>query len=133
MLTAKAFTDPESFSKAAERTWNLLTTIIRSARRSWQSQHYEVLLKNNMEMHEGNEPVRIETQSRWLKRKRVWRTQFDGRRLWVQVEEFWQLPRGRRLYICQTEKIDGRRRVLFKITSQNRPLFIWAERVISRA
>jgi hypothetical protein len=131
-MITKAMVDPESFPKAAERSWDLLCRISGNARGLLRNQRYEVLLINNMEMDNGTGQTFIETQSRWRKKKTVWQTQFAERPLWVQVETFWSMPTGRRLYISQSEKIEGRRRVLFRMTVHNRPLFVWAEEIESQ-
>ncbi|MFZ0735657.1 MAG: hypothetical protein WA002_15495 [Candidatus Acidiferrales bacterium] len=130
-MVTKAILNPESFPKAVERTLNIFQRVSRAITRFWHSSRYEILLKNNMELHEIV-PTQslIETQSRILKRKTIWQVQFDERPLWMQIEAFWSMPAGRRLYICQTVRIEGRRRVLFGMTVHNRPLLLWAEKFV---
>jgi hypothetical protein len=106
--------DPESILQVAERAWDLLLRITRSARVTLQSMRYEVLTKNMMDM-DGRA---IETQSRIRKRKTVWQVEFNGSPLWMQVESFWSMPVGSPLYICRRATIQGRRGFFFAQQSQ---------------
>ena len=83
-----------------------------------------------MDMHETDQTqMLIKTQSRVLKRQSFWRIRFDETSRWMQQETFWSMPAGKRLYIFQTEKIAGRRHVLFGLPVHNRPLMVHAEEV----
>ncbi len=117
-----------SIPKAAETTWNLLRSMIAAARKAWHLQHYQVLVKNSMELHDGKGDA-IETQSRIWKRKTVWRTRYASRPRWPQIEQMWSMPPGTRFYVCQTENIDGRKRIRFRALTTEGPVFVWAEKI----
>lgn len=110
--------------KTAEQAWNLLLRVTQANHGIWARQHYEIFSRNWMEMDAKS----IETQSRLRKNKTVWRVQFEGRPLWVQIQTFWSLPAGTPLYVCRTVKNGGRqKRVLFRTNTGARELWIWAE------
>lgn len=122
--------DPESYTKAAERGLNVVERISRYLLELWKSQRYELLAINGMDLNGSSNYAGswlIETQSRLAKRRTRWKIQLDGPRRWPQVQEFWQMPCGRRLYILQKAKISGRRRLLFGTICDGAQLRMWAE------
>jgi hypothetical protein len=121
--------DIKGILQAGERIILLVPRVAGSIRTLLRSQRYEHLSENMMEMDARGKKESIESQSRLLKRPSLWRLQFVDSPRWAQIEEFWSMPAGTRLYIEQRATINGRRRTLFGLVANGSPLRFWAEKV----
>lgn len=121
--------DLQGIIQVAEWILALPARLARPARAMLRSQRYELLSQNMMEMDGRG----IETQSRMRKRKTVWQVDLQPPPPWGQMQGFWSMPAGTRLYIRRRARIDGRRRVLFGTAAVGGNFRFWAEKAQSSA